>query len=794
MISALLPLFLLSFLHVSPVLAQKSGSFADAGDTLVSAMMMFLGNADKVYIIDKAEGNKVQVNGHPAWGSVWDINTGEYTTMDIKTNVFCTSCMHLPNGSGVTFGGNGAVGPGGVIGSQPNIFGSADFDATYQDFDGAKSIRILNPCTTSDNFADSRCQWFDNPAVLSMQKRRWYSAAEPLADGSIVLIGGFVNGGYVNRNFPNTDPKLEGGAAEPTYEFFPSRGPAQDMAFMTLTSGLNSYAHTFLMPSGKMFVQANISTILWDYNTNAETPLPDMPGKVARVYPASGAVAMLPLTPANQYTPTILFCGGSDMPSDAYGDYAHPAIDTFNYVASRDCQRITPEPTDGSPPVYVKDDEMTTTRTMGQFIALPDGTMLVINGANNGTAGYADRTGQTPLGQMPFGMSLASGPVLTPSIYNPHAPAGSRWSSMGLSASTIPRLYHSSAILLPDASVLVAGSNPNVDVNLTTLYPTTYKAEIFYPPYFAAQTRPSVTGVPKTLTYGGNSFDITIAPRSYSGNPNDAADKTEVNVVRGGFTTHAMNMGQRFLQLNNTYTVQGDGSIVLHVAQMPPNPNIFQPGPALLFVVIKGVPSKGTFVIVGNGAIGPQPVSDASVLPSSVRLDMASAPASTVVPDSTRGSSASSSKPASGVLIGIIVGSVAAFAVIATVVGVTLARRRAASSVPYTMKDAGSPAPLGSGPYGARKSGSSDNMPLQTGGPWNPSVLQQGSNSPWSGSTPRMAEGPNSSTATFFTPGHGDESDPYYQQQRGYSSREDQGYSQYPSQQPRLVPQYGRRL
>lgn len=32
---------------------------------------MFLGNNDKVYIIDKAEGNAAAVAGHPAWGSVW---------------------------------------------------------------------------------------------------------------------------------------------------------------------------------------------------------------------------------------------------------------------------------------------------------------------------------------------------------------------------------------------------------------------------------------------------------------------------------------------------------------------------------------------------------------------------------------------------------------------------------------------------------------------------------------------------------------------------------------------------
>ena len=46
-----------------------------------------------------------------------------------------------------------------------------------------------------------------------------------------------------------------------------------------------------------------------------------MPGGVARVYPASGGVAMLPLTPENDYNPTIIFCGGSDMEDEMWGNY-----------------------------------------------------------------------------------------------------------------------------------------------------------------------------------------------------------------------------------------------------------------------------------------------------------------------------------------------------------------------------------------------------------------------------------------------------------------------------------------
>jgi hypothetical protein len=171
---------------------------------------------------------------------------------------------------------------------------------------------------------------------------------------------------------------------------------------------------------------------------------------------------------------------------------------------------------------------------------------------------------------------------------------------------------------------MVAGSNPNPDVNLNTTYSTTYTAEYFYPTYFGASTRPVPQNVPTTLSYGGNPFDITIPSSSYTGDANDAAGNTTVWLIRQGFTTHAMNMGQRSLQLNNTYTVQSDGTITIHTAQLPPYPNLFQPGPAFLFVTIAGIPSNGTFVIVGNGNVGTQPTAAVSVLPASQKSTQAS--------------------------------------------------------------------------------------------------------------------------------------------------------------------------
>jgi hypothetical protein len=353
-------------------------------------------------------------------------------------------------------------------------------------------------------------------------------------------------------------------------------------------------------------------------------------------------------------------------------------------------------------------------RSMGQFIILPDGKILVINGGLNGTAGYSTGTPQTPsYANMPFGMSLASGPVGQPAIYDPTKPKGQRWSNAGLDTSQIPRLYHSSAILLPDASVLIAGSNPNVDVNLTTIFTTEYRAEIFYPPYFQATTRPAPSGIPKTLSYGGNPFDITIPANSYSGSANDAAGNTTVVLVRGGFTTHAMNMGQRFMQLNNTYTVQNDGSIILHCAQAHPNPNLLQPGPALLFVTINGIPSNGTMVIVGNGQIGQQPTAPPSTLPASVRIDSASGSGNANTNSTSNGSTSHT-----GTIIGAVVGAIAVIGIIGAIIGVLVSRRRraaASASAPYPMTtDTGGRTIASAGSArGMRSSDSSAFMPLQ---------------------------------------------------------------------------------
>jgi hypothetical protein len=130
-------------------------------------------------------------------------------------------------------------------------------------------------------------------------------------------------------------------------------------------------------------------------------------------------------------------------------------------------------------------------------------------------------------------------------------------------------------------------------------------------------------------------------------------------------------MGQRYVQLNNTYTASSDGSAILHVSQVPPNAAILPPGPALLYVVVDGIPSTGSWVMIGNGQLGAQTVSAVEeltgTLPGSSKKSetTSSSDSSSSSKDSgssTKDSAAGSVKAAVGGVLAAVVGAVVALA------------------------------------------------------------------------------------------------------------------------------------
>ena len=109
------------------------------------------------------------------------------------------------------------------------------------------------------------------------------------------------------------------------------------------------------------------------------------------------------------------------------------------------------------------------------------------------------------------GQSNADNPAFQGVLYDPTAPAGSRFSQTDLPTSSIPRMYHSTATLTPNGTIMIAGSNPNVDVT-TVKYATEYRVEWLSPSYLN-QPRPTYTGLPATIDYGSMfTLQITLPP------------------------------------------------------------------------------------------------------------------------------------------------------------------------------------------------------------------------------------------------------------------------------------------
>jgi galactose oxidase-like protein len=148
-----------------------------------------------------------------------------------------------------------------------------------------------------------------------------------------------------------------------------------------------------------------------------------------------------------------------------------------------------------------------------------------------------------------------------------------------MASMTVPRLYHSTALLLPDGRVVVAGggrfgnvagdSNDHLD------------AEIYSPPYLFKGARPVVGSAP-TLVSLGSSFSIASP---------DAARIASVALMRLGSVTHHFNQGQRLLRLS----FQQVGTTLL--VQAPSSANDALPGDYMLFIIdTNGVPSVAPIV------------------------------------------------------------------------------------------------------------------------------------------------------------------------------------------------------
>jgi hypothetical protein len=187
-------------------------------------------------------------------------------------------------------------------------------------------------------------------------------------------------------------------------------------------------------------------------------------------------------------------------------------------------------------------------------VLLPDGRVLAVGGI----PGHG------------YGPKLEDFPVLQPEMYDPQTDS---WTLMAVPERA--RMYHATALLLPDGRVAAMGGNPHAREIECSI-------EIFSPPYLFQGERPLITVCPDELGYSG-SFELEIASE---------VDIAQVVLMRPEVITHVTNTDQRLLELK----IEAKAGGRLQVSG-PPGRAHMPAGYCLLFVLTAaGIPSEGKFV------------------------------------------------------------------------------------------------------------------------------------------------------------------------------------------------------
>ncbi len=383
-----------------------------------------------------------------------------------------------------------------------------------------------------------------------MNAGRWYPTATTLVDGRVLVISGSAAAhGTIEVNA--VSQISDGGDDSPWQE---------TVDFI----GLPLYPRMHVAPDGRVLMAgSNAMTYLLDtHGGGTWTPLAARAGG-SREYASSAMFA-----PGK-----VIYVGGGN---DAGTDLPSAATEVIDLT----------EPT----PTWRPAAPMHFRRRQHNATVLPDGTVLV----TGGTAGPG------------FNDVSPGKPVHTAELWDPET---DRWTT--LNAEDVDRCYHATAVLLPDATVLSAGSGEFM-VGPTPNGPadTHRNAQIFHPPYLFRGPRPVITTAPSELTAGAT-FTVEVA----------GPDVATMALLRLASVTHAFDMNQRRIPVPFT----ADGTTL--TATLPAEPGVCLPGHYMLFVLsAAGVPSLATIVRIAVSAV-PHALADAPRAGAPARLLAADEPA-----------------------------------------------------------------------------------------------------------------------------------------------------------------------
>ena len=458
-------------------------------------------------------------DGNPEVSGIYDTITRKYYITYMRTTPFCSGGSHLDDGSVFVAGGD----------------------------EGANQTGMLNGLRNIRKFGANN--WYTSNVLL--REPRWYPSQVQLPDGfRTVVMGGSTK---------------EGGGPVYSAEVYDARKNTISLNYTipTLQKNGANYPTVFVLPwtfqsnLTTLFVfnckGGSLTTVDGNGNFKEKTVLPNLPIlNICSATSAGGSSVLNMLKPENNYLPTVsLFGGYQQIKSQCKCDI--PSHD-MAFTMKLDKNNIN------SGKIAWEVEKMPYNRNMADAVLLPNGKILIVNGVKNGI------------------FSTARNPVYEAWLYNPDAIKGKRFSQ--LSSSTIPRRYHSTAILLPDASVMIAGSETAecsyACAKKWKFYDYQFTSEIFYPPYYFSTMRPTIKSISPTLQYMNNMIHIY-----YQGNV------SSVVLMKPGAVTHQNNMGQRGIKLQ-ILANDKKGHIIV---RMPPKGGLVaQPGWYMLFILNGDIP------------------------------------------------------------------------------------------------------------------------------------------------------------------------------------------------------------
>ncbi|HEY2305242.1 MAG TPA: galactose oxidase-like domain-containing protein [Streptosporangiaceae bacterium] len=360
-----------------------------------------------------------------------------------------------------------------------------------------------------------------------MASGRWYPTATSLPDGSLLVLSGCYRGAAGNT-IPNTVPEVWKDGTLPQLMDSPA-------------GSFDLYPRLHVASNGLVYTTGSLQQT-WSLNISGG-------GKWNKV-PTQRDNAQRDYAPSVLYdVDKVIYIGGGSPPT-----------------ANAELLDMTQ-----SQPTWQQTAPMSFPRRQHNATILPDGTVLVTGGTRSGGANAPENFNNLDAGQ----------PVHVAELWQPDT--GS-WTQ--LAAEAVDRCYHSTAVLLPDATVLSAGGGEYFLVEGTTEndpLDSHRDAQIFSPPYLFKGPRPIISSAPDAVSYG-ETFQVETA---------QASDIGKVTWIRLSSVTHSFNTGQRFNSLAFQPSTGG-----LDVTA-PGSPNTCPPGHYMMFLLNRsGVPSAAKIMQV----------------------------------------------------------------------------------------------------------------------------------------------------------------------------------------------------